>query len=363
MVLFDFIVWSPNPDIFVIPKIDHPVRWYGLLFALGFILGQQVMAYIFKAEKRDLKEVDKLTLYVVIATIVGARLGHCLFYDPKYYLSNPLQILAINEGGLASHGGAIALFITLYIFARKFNYRYLWILDRVAIITVLAGACIRTGNFVNSEIIGTPTESNFGVVFARTLEDLMLVNEKKIESISFSKSEIQPEEGPYRKVNMEVTFARGNAPSEALQKALFESDLRVILNKSFVAEHFYDDLGEKIEYELFHEKGKSKAIVKLNAIPRHPGQLYEAFACVIMFLILAHIWYHHRHQINDGFLFGLFMTMLWAERFIVEFYKEDQVSWEANIPLNMGQWLSVPMFFAGLIILMYSLKKGPKATS
>src|SRR3989337_2583104 len=97
--LFNFIIWDINPDIFTIPIIDHPVRWYGLSWALGFLLSQQVMYYIYRKEGRPAKEVDTLAIYMVVAAIVGARLGHVLFYDPVDYLKDPLRILAIWEGG------------------------------------------------------------------------------------------------------------------------------------------------------------------------------------------------------------------------------------------------------------------------
>ena len=122
MILFDYIIWSPDPAIVTIPLSaiglpDRPIVWYGLLFALGFLLGQQISYRIFKADGQDERDVDTLTTYMVVATIIGARLGHCLFYNPIYYLSNPIEILKVWEGGLASHGGAIGIFVALWIYA------------------------------------------------------------------------------------------------------------------------------------------------------------------------------------------------------------------------------------------------------
>jgi len=116
---FLYIIWNVDPDIFVIPILDHPVRWYGLSWALGFLFSQQIMYYIYKKEGRPVDEVDTLTVYMVIAAMVGARLGHVLFYDPVHFFHEPLRILAIWEGGLASHGGAIGVLIALYFFSRK----------------------------------------------------------------------------------------------------------------------------------------------------------------------------------------------------------------------------------------------------
>jgi phosphatidylglycerol---prolipoprotein diacylglyceryl transferase len=163
-----YIIWDINPEIFIIPIINHPVRWYGLFFALAFLIGQQIMYFIFKREGRPLTEVDSLTVYMVVATIVGARLGHVLFYDPLHYFQNPLKIIMIWEGGLASHGGVIGILIAIYLFARKTKLSYLWVLDRVSIVAALAFSMIRLGNLMNSEMIGTPTDLPWGFIFTST---------------------------------------------------------------------------------------------------------------------------------------------------------------------------------------------------
>ena len=143
--LLSYIIWNVDPDIFVIPYLDHPVRWYGLSWALGFLLGQQVMYFIYKRDGRTAQEVDTLTIYVIIAAVVGARLGHVLFYDPVEFFNDPIRIFAVWEGGLASHGAGIGMFIALYFFARKTKIHYLWIVDRLVIITALTGCLIRLG--------------------------------------------------------------------------------------------------------------------------------------------------------------------------------------------------------------------------
>jgi len=160
----DYIVWSANPILFTIGSVS--VRWYGLLFALAFVIGAQIIEWIFRREHRDVSHVDHMFIYVIVATIVGARLGHCIFYDPSYYFANPLKILAIWEGGLASHGGTAGIFVGLYLFARKYNYEYIWALDRLAIVAALASAFIRLGNFFNSEILGTQTTLPWAIVFS-----------------------------------------------------------------------------------------------------------------------------------------------------------------------------------------------------
>lgn len=363
MTLFEMIIWSPSPDMFVIPGLDHPVRWYGLLFALGFILAQQVMYWIFKTEGKNSKDVDQLTMYLVIAVVVGARLGHCLFYNPSYYLSNPFEIIKIWEGGLASHGGAIGMLIALFLYSRKHaDQSYLWILDRVAIVTVLVGACIRFGNFMNSEIIGLPTGTDSGIVFARSGEDMLKSLDSRIETVDFEKGGIikSTEEGKVP-MTIHLDYKRGVKLDSANAALFFETTFpRAIARYHGVSEHIGLNIGEPVNYEIYERHGVQQADIAVLAIPRHPGQLYESIACIIMFLILAHIWYHHRTQIKTGFLFGLFMVMLWAERFTVEFFKENQEAWEADIPLNMGQWLSIPMFIVGLVVLIKYWGFSPK---
>ena len=166
-----YITWNVNSDIFKIPFIDHPVRWYGLSWALGFLLSQQVMYYIYRREERTREEVDTLTIYMLIATVAGARLGHILFYDPIEFLKEPYRIFAIWEGGLASHGAAIGILTALYFFARKTKVNYLWIVDRLVIVSALSGGLVRLGNLMNSEMVGTPTTVPWAFVFTK-IDDL-----------------------------------------------------------------------------------------------------------------------------------------------------------------------------------------------
>jgi phosphatidylglycerol---prolipoprotein diacylglyceryl transferase len=169
--IFTYIIWDVNPEIFTFPVINHPVRWYGLTWALGLIIAQQIMAYVYKKEGRTEKEVDTMTLYIVGGTLLGARLGHVLFYDPVFYLQNPLHIFAIWEGGLASHGGGIGILLSSYLFTRKTKVNFLWFLDRLAIAAAITGCLIRIGNLMNSEVAGLPTDVPWAFVFVQ-IDDL-----------------------------------------------------------------------------------------------------------------------------------------------------------------------------------------------
>lgn len=162
------IPWDVDPEIFRIGSFA--VRWYGLLFASSFLFGYIIMKKIFNNEGLGDAVLDRLTIYMAIGVIAGARLGHCLFYEPGYYLKNPLEILMIWHGGLASHGAAIGILTALWLFVRKEKKNYAWVLDRIAIVVALSGFFIRTGNLMNSEIYGVETTLPWGFVFLQNGE-------------------------------------------------------------------------------------------------------------------------------------------------------------------------------------------------
>lgn len=255
------IYWDVSPDIVTIGPIT--IRWYGLLFALSFILGYQIMTYIFTKEKRSEKDLNDLVWYMVIGTVLGARLGHCFFYAPEYYLKNPLEVLMVWKGGLASHGSAIGILTALYLFVnKKKSFSYLWLLDRIVITVALAGFFIRTGNLFNSEIFGKPTDLPWGFVFA-----------------------------------------------------------------------------------------------SVDGVPRHPTQIYEALAYLLVFFLLSYMYYKSNGKVKEGTLFGWFLILVFLFRFLVEYLKENQSFFENGMILNMGQLLSIPFVVAGILILKYKGKK------
>jgi prolipoprotein diacylglyceryl transferase len=265
-MVLTFITWSPDPEIFRFG--DFAVRWYGVLFALGFAAGYFIILNFFKKEKVPVRLLDQLTTYMVVATVIGARLGHCLFYEPAYYLANPLKILKIWEGGLASHGAAVAILIAVYIFARKNKVSYWWAMDRIAVVTALAGFFIRMGNLMNSEIFGKKTSLPWGFIYTKA--------------------------------------------SEASQRT----------------------------------------------DPRHPTQIYEGLAYLLIFAILMWVYYRKDGKPKEGILISLFLLLVFGVRFFVEFLKEPQVGFESGMPLNMGQLLSIPFIIAGATgVYLLSRKK------
>ncbi|WP_417443583.1 prolipoprotein diacylglyceryl transferase [Joostella sp.] len=266
------IYWDVDPVIFWITD-TFPLKYYGLLFSLGILLGYQVVKRLYVNERVPIESLDKLFIYIVVGIVVGARLGHCFFYEPTYYFEHPIEIFLpikkigtsyefIGFQGLASHGGGIGVLIAIGLYCKKYKFNFLWVLDRVAIAVPLVGAFIRFGNFMNSEIYGKPTNGNWGVVFVK------------------------------------------------------------------------DDL-----------------------IPRHPTQLYEAISYLCIFFILFILKYRMKANYKNGLLVGVFLVLLFLARFIIEFFKENQVAFEDSMTLNMGQILSIPFILIGIGLIIFSGKE------
>lgn len=370
MSLLSFIIWSPDPAIFTIPLSgigleDRPVVWYGLLFATGFLLSQQVMYYIFKTEGKPQTDVDKLTTYMVVAVILGARLGHCLFYNPSFYLSNPLEILKIWEGGLASHGGAIGILTAIWIFVKRIEgYSWLWMLDRLAIVTCLTGALIRTGNLMNSEMEGTMTNSSYGIVYARGTEDVLDFDDEKIESVYFEEGGSKTSDVPGRyPIKAIIEFKAGVTFGTTAQEIGFiENNLRrSLLGYTEVIEHVDFGRGQPLAYELKKRGGVQYLEISGIGITRHPAQLYEALYCLLIMALVFWLWKNKRDVLPEGVMFGVFMMLLWSLRFVDEFFKMNQEAFEEGLPINMGQILSIPGFLFGLAAIIYAFRNNKKA--
>lgn len=262
-MILETITWNVNPEIFRIGSFA--IRWYGLFFALSFYLGYIIMEWIFKKEGVPIPVLDSLATYMIIATVVGARLGHVLFYQPIYYFSHPLEILKIWEGGLASHGAAIGIIFAIWLFSRKHKQSFFWTIDRVVIVVALAGFFIRMGNLMNSEIYGTTTNLPWGFIFVR------------------------------------------------------------------------DKSGD--------------------GLPHHPTQIYEALSYLAIFGYLLRHYIKKNGKPLEGYLFAMFLILIFGVRFLVEFIKLVQVEEESKYILDLGQILSIPLILIGFWILWYIHKK------
>lgn len=277
-MILNYIHWNPDPEIVNIFGIS--IRYYGLLFVSGLIIAIYMLSWIFKRENIPSENLEKLTIYGMIGIIAGARLGHCLFYEPSYYLSHPLEMIFpitfppdggikfIGYQGLASHGGVLGLLIGLYLYSRKTKHSMVDILDLIAVVVGVSLGFIRLANFMNSEIIGMPTTKPWGVIFER-----------------------------------------------------------------------------------------------VDNLPRHPAQLYEAISYFIILGIMLILYLKMRNRLKNGILFGLATILFFLARFIIEFLKEDQVGFEKGMTLNMGQLLSLPYIAVGIGFIIYGLWKTKKLSA
>ena len=285
------------------------LRWYGLLFMSGFVVGTPVFQHIFRSENVSPRWVDVLTIYMLVGTVIGARLGHICFYEPDILLKDPLEAFKIWHGGLASHGATLSIPLACWLFARHNQFDTLWVLDRMVIVVGIAGALIRLGNFMNSEIGGYPTTAPWAVVFPRDTEHLLPAT--------------HPLPAGAVQVARPVRLPTGDVSHDVLPAdAPIGPDARM-------------------------------------AVPRHPTQLYEALYCVLLVALLYSLWNRTKARTPRGRLLGLFMVLLFTQRFLGEFLKESQVAFEKDHLFNQGQLLSVPPILVGLWLL-WRAGKNPK---
>jgi len=369
MSFFQYIVWDADPEIFSL--FGRSIRYYGVLFAAGFLISREIMIYFYKKEGKSTDDIDTLTIYMIVATVIGARLGHVLFYEPDKYLSNPMDILKIWEGGLASHGAAIGILLALFIYTRydirigakgkPFFYSrrikregqsYLQLLDRIVIVVALTGAFIRFGNFMNSEIIGKPTESSFGVVFMHDVTSNLTPSSAGKWEVSASK--------PDRQITVPDPFVPGEidllfkSDTLNMHKTVYEDFKLTLASYSAFRDHIQVDLNDNVHPTISKSGKYYEGSVVVSGIARHPAQLYESITSFLLFIFLFLIWNKYKQNLPAGRIFGIFLILLFGMRFIHEFFKENQVAFENNLPLNMGQWLSIPLVLFGIFVLYRS---------
>ena len=271
-----YIVWNPNEIAFTLGPFSF--RWYALCWLIGLIGAYSIVRWLYKDQKIKDELFDPLFIYCFLGIIIGARLGHCLFYEPGYFLSSwqhviemilPIHKMADGSwkftgyAGLASHGGTLGLMIALWLYVRKTKMNIWHVLDNIAIATGVTACFIRLGNLMNSEIIGKPTDVSWAFIFQQ-----------------------------------------------------------------------------------------------VDPLPRHPGQLYEAIAYAILFFIMWGIYRSSRRpQIGTGWYFGFCLTYIFTFRFFIEYTKEIQEAFEASLPIDMGQILSIPFIILGVWCMITSRKR------
>lgn len=271
--MLDFITWTANPDII---HSFITVRWYGLMFAIGFYIGYNIEARIFRHEGAPESWLGSLLMWTIAGTIIGARLGHVFFYEWDVYSQDPIKILYIWEGGLASHGGTIGVIIGVFCFSWITAKRNpMWTFDRLVIPIALVGGLIRMGNLMNHEIYGHATDLPWAFRFITNIH----------------------------------AWQNGAEP-------------------------------------IFSQ-------------PSHPTQIYEALCYFALFALLMWMYWKKNAETRPGLIFGVFFVGIFLPRFLIEFVKNDQVAWEADMTLNMGQLLSVPFIVLGIVSIFYALKHPP----
>jgi phosphatidylglycerol:prolipoprotein diacylglycerol transferase len=299
------IVWNPSEGIDLGFFI---IRFYSLMFVIAFGLGWYIMKQIFDRENISIDKLDSLFVWTVLATLIGARLGHVFFYDWEYYRNNLAEIILpfrfnpkfefTGYQGLASHGAAISIIVAMYFFAKKVLHKpLLWILDRVVIPVASGAIFVRFGNFFNSEIVGKETTSAFGIRFVR--------------------DQFTPREA--------VNATQLPTPKEA-----------------------YHAIATNPQYANILEQVPAK----------HPAQLYEAFCYIFVFAALFFLYWKTDARKKSGYLFGLFLILLFSVRIVVESVKESQGGFESDLGnvLSTGQWLSIPFILVGLYFVFTAKK-------
>lgn len=363
--MLNFIIWDFSPALFTLGSWE--LRWYSLLFAMGFILGGQLLTWIYKQEGRNEKYVETLTLYMVPATVLGARLGHCLFYDPAYYLANPIEILKVWEGGLASHGATIGILFAIYLYSRAHkDQSYLYVLDRIVITIALAACLIRVGNLMNSEIYGKITNSNLGFLFVhgaeKSLQDRFGDNFTDIK-IQYNRKDTLIGDKKLGVLNLSMTSQSTGVPYHKLKDFVEDRVQRALVSSgnSDVSENIF--LPEtKFRYSINrNEDGTGLITVPLYGFARYPTQIFEALFGLLLFVFLFYTYLKYKAHTPEGRLFGWFVVLLFTFRLLVEFLKAPQVDFENGMPLNMGQLLSIPLIALGVWVVWKSYQSKPIA--
>ena len=287
MDTFLAVIWNPDTELCrLFGRL--PIRYYSLCWIIGLVAAYLIVRKLYR--NRGIKDeiFEPLFLYCFIGILAGARLGHCIFYEPENYLTSfrgivemllPIRFLPqggwqlSGYSGLASHGGTIGIIIGMILYCRKYKVKVLECIDMVCVATPLTAACIRLGNLMNSEIVGKATGSDWGFIFVQNY------------------------------------YLNGN--------------------NGYVPEDF----------------------------PRHPAQLYEAIAYIIIFIAILLIYRRHREKVGSGFFFGFCIATIFTFRFFIEFCKEVQVDFEEGMTLDMGQILSIPFTVAGVWLMLRSRRK------
>jgi len=347
-----FISWDVNPNIIESPIM---IRYYGLLMAISFITGYYLVRKFLVNEGANAEWIDKFLFYTLIGGVVGARLGHVFFYDWEDYKDNLIDIFKIWEGGLASHGGAIGVIISTWLLSKRVTKKnILWALDKIVIATAIAACFIRIGNLMNSEIIGAKSESDSAFFFQyeaeKSIGRYFDVEESGVQ-VEPSERIIEVEGFTYPLAKVTIQLPAELIGNEASYYERFE--VTNVENFNDANDHFFT---VKSDPEIISGHGTSTIISTIGIIPRIPTQLLESGTYFLIFILLMFGYWKWEWYKKQGLLFGIFLSLLFTARFIIEFWKEHQTL-DDGASLNMGQWLSVPAIAIGLFFIVKAMMK------
>lgn len=372
--MINYIIWNTSPTLFSVGPFV--LRWYALLFILGFILCRLVLLRIYKTEGKPTTDVETISKYIFIAVIIGARLGYVVFYEPELIVSKPLEIFLPIEfkptfhfagiDKLSSHGAVLGILFVLWIYSRKGKpgQSYLQVLDRVSILTALVVIFVGLGNFFNAEITGKPTASKLGVVFATPVNQgiekipcCIMRNpggENPIEYVTAKKTDGQAPDTTGRSAMILYLFFKAGATEQLVNEFLMGDVKTYLFDRSDLV---YEPGTEPLHYTIFAEKDTYTARVRTSGIARHPVQLYESFTCIILFIFLFRLWNKHKLNTPSGRISGYFLTVFGIMLFGFAYLKENQDPVTDQIALSVGQLMSILLIVIGAVVLVHSYKK------
>jgi phosphatidylglycerol---prolipoprotein diacylglyceryl transferase len=388
-MIHNYIIWNPSETLFQLGFFK--VRWYSLMIICAFLCGRQLIKYFFKKEGRPVEDVDQLSLYVLIACLVGARMGEVFFYNFSYYWRHPLEAIfpvefsphfhIVGYKGLSYHGALIGGVLGTVLYAyyqinfglipfrlkvkrhKKQRQSVLWLLSPVAF-GVLMGFFVRIGNFVNSEILGTPTHNQYGVLFAKDIIQGITNSSPAIKSVQVLKdTSSQPEHlHAYPPIVVACTFAHTGVDEGQLSSFIENKLASYLHNNRYINEQLYLPADTPLDYTLTkNKKGQYTANIKAFGIPRHPVQLYESFSYLLTLLVLVAWWNWRGAQLRDGVIASVATMASYSFRFFFEFFKDPfNVVIAGEHPITMGHILSLLTVIGGIVMMVLAYRLSEK---
>lgn len=372
--MIGYILWDKSAELFSWGSFT--LRWDGVLLLLAFLVGKQVLTYIYKTENKPSKDADVLVTYLVIAVFLSSRVGHALFYQPELW-KKPLSIFLpfefkpfqlVGMSGFSSVGAVIGILLATWLYSRKkkVGQNFLQTLDRVSILSVWIAALILVGSFLNSKTEGKPTNSFVGAVFTNPIAKGILElpccimrnpggknSLTKVVALKGNKQPSEPNTG-FTSIAFYLFFKPGT--TQRVVEEFLQGDVKTYLYD--MPQLVYEPGTKPLTYTIFNEpNGDIEVRVATIGIARHPVQLYESISSLILLAVLFWYWIKHKLNLQAGTIAGLCMVTFWTLRFMFEFFKQDQVSFISDFGINKTQILCIPLILIGVGILIVSKRE------